>query len=116
MSGADTVLVVGAGGREHAIVWALSASPAVGKVIVTPGNGGTSGTIGSCVVENASATSVPDIVALCESTRPRIVIVGPEAPLAEGLAGEWLRGQLTNGRAADCMPDGADAGWRRAAT
>ncbi len=84
MSG-TSILVVGAGGREHAITWACADS--CSKITVAPGNGGTAGSLGACQVEQAAATSVPDIVALAQRIKPEVVIVGPEAPLAEGLAG-----------------------------
>ncbi len=84
-----TLVVVGSGGREHAIVWACSTSPLVERIVVAPGNAGTSGTINGCPVESAPATSVPDIVALCTSIKPILVIVGPEVPLSEGLAGKY---------------------------
>ena len=77
------VLVVGSGGREHALAWALSRSPAVSDLHVAPGNAGT----------QALATNIPiaaeDVTALREHCRREgydLVVVGPEAPLAEGLA------------------------------
>jgi hypothetical protein len=82
-----TILVVGGGGREHAIVWALAQS--ADKVVIAPGNGATHGTMGSCAIESASASSVEEIVSLSKSLRPEMVVVGPEAPLADGLAGAW---------------------------
>jgi len=76
------VLVVGSGGREHALVWSLSRSPSVEKIHIAPGNGGTS----------ELATNVPiavdDIDGLVEyasSQRFDLTVIGPELPLALGL-------------------------------
>jgi len=76
------VLVVGSGGREHALVWALSRSPQVKELYIAPGNGGTGGL----------ATNVPipaeDVAALVDyaaAGRFDMVVVGPEAPIALGL-------------------------------
>ncbi|MGC9358929.1 MAG: phosphoribosylamine--glycine ligase [Anaerolineae bacterium] len=77
------VLVVGSGGREHALAWALSRSSQVDAVYVAPGNAGTA----------ALVTNVPiaaeDVTALsqhCAEERYDLVVVGPEVPLAAGLA------------------------------
>lgn len=77
------VLVVGSGGREHAIVWKISQSPKADKVFVLPGNPGTAE-----LAENVSGISVDDHAAVadfCKSKQIDLVIVGPEAPLAAGL-------------------------------
>jgi phosphoribosylamine--glycine ligase len=78
------VLVVGSGGREHAIVWKVRQSPKLNKLYALPGNPGTAG-----LAENVSRISVDGhatIVALCKDQQIDLVIVGPEAPLAAGLA------------------------------
>ncbi len=77
------VLIVGSGGREHALAWGISRSPDLTKLFVAPGNGGT-GTLG----ENVEI-SADDIDGLRNFSRSRTVdltIVGPEAPLAAGIA------------------------------
>ena len=86
MAGERVVLVVGSGGREHAIVWACA--DYCDRIVVAPGNGGTTGTLGKCVLEQVSASTVAELVVLAQKVRPSIVIVGPEAPLADGLSGE----------------------------
>src|SRR5690606_16095320 len=76
------VLVVGAGGREHALAWALERSPSVAEVVVTPGNDGMADV--ARVVAGGS-----DVASLRETTKreqPDLVIIGPEAPLVAGLA------------------------------
>ncbi len=77
------VLVVGAGGREHALAWALSASPLLTKLWCAPGNPGT-----ATVAENVPI-GVQDIAALVAFARENavdLVVPGPEAPLVAGLA------------------------------
>ncbi len=76
------VLVVGSGGREHALVWALSRSPRVGELYIAPGNGGT-GDLATNV-----AIGAEDVDALADyavAQRFDLVVVGPEAPIALGL-------------------------------
>lgn len=78
-----TVLVVGGGGREHAIAWALFRSPSKPRVLVAPGNPGTAG-----IAENI-AIEAGDVDALVRAARDRgvaLVVVGPEQPLVDGLA------------------------------
>lgn len=77
------VLVVGSGGREHAIVWKVNQSPNLKKLFVLPGNPGTAE-----LAENVVGVTVDDhaaIAAFCKSKSIDLVIVGPEAPLAAGL-------------------------------
>lgn len=78
------VLVIGAGGREHALAWRLKLSPQVSEVIVAPGNAGTARERG---VRNA-AVAVNDIdglVALARNEAVDLTVVGPEVPLAAGV-------------------------------
>lgn len=77
------VLVIGSGGREHAIVWKVSQSPKLTKLYALPGNPGTAE-----LAENVGGISVDDHAAVadfCKDKRIDLVIVGPEAPLAAGL-------------------------------
>jgi phosphoribosylamine--glycine ligase len=76
------VLVVGSGGREHALVRACLASPAHPRVIAAPGNGGIAREAPCCPV---STEDIPSLVALARREQVEFVIVGPEAPLARGL-------------------------------
>ena len=78
------VLVIGSGGREHAIIWKVRQSPKVDNLYALPGNPGTAE-----LAENVSGISVEDhaaIVAFCKSKQIDLVIIGPEAPLAGGVA------------------------------
>jgi phosphoribosylamine--glycine ligase len=76
------ILVVGAGGREHALAWKLAQSPRVQKVFVAPGNGGTAIESG---VENAPITETAALIELCRRENISLTVVGPEAPLAAGI-------------------------------
>ena len=76
------VLIIGGGGREHALAWKAASSPRVGKVFVAPGNAGTARESG---VVNVPVTAIPDLVALAKKEHVALTIVGPEAPLAAGV-------------------------------
>ncbi|MDD4956954.1 MAG: phosphoribosylamine--glycine ligase [Candidatus Omnitrophica bacterium] len=82
------ILVIGSGGREHALCWKLNESPRVEKIFCAPGNGGTS----------AIATNVEidldrheDVVTFCVDNKIDLAVVGPEAPLAVGMADHFER-------------------------
>ena len=76
------LLVIGSGGREHAIAWKLARSPRVSKVLVAPGNAGTAREDG---LVNVGATAVADLVKLAKDEQVGLTVVGPEAPLAAGV-------------------------------
>ena len=76
------ILVIGSGGREHALAWRLKQSPRVQKVFVAPGNGGTAREEG---VENVAITAIPDLVEYAKNEGIQLTVVGPEAPLAAGV-------------------------------
>ena len=82
------ILVVGGGGREHALAWALSKSPQASEVLGAPGNGGTQGTWNGTHIRSVSvgASDIDGLVGLAEKEAVGLVVVGPEAPLADGLA------------------------------
>ena len=76
------VLVLGAGGREHALAWAARRSPRVTEVVCAPGNGGIA-QVARCVPVDLK--SVDDMVRLALAEQPGLVIVGPELPLSLGV-------------------------------
>ncbi len=76
------VLVIGNGGREHALAWKIAQSPRVQKVLVAPGNAGTANERGC---ENHPANDIASWVALAKSEKVGLTVVGPEAPLAAGV-------------------------------
>ena len=82
------VLVLGSGGREHALVWKLRQSPRIQKLWCAPGNGGISADA-ECVA--ADLKSLDSIVQLAAKLNPDITVVGPELPLTLGVVDEFQR-------------------------
>jgi phosphoribosylamine---glycine ligase len=76
------ILVIGGGGREHALVWKLKQSPLVEKIWCAPGNGGIAEEAECVAVDSGDVAAV---AALAEKIRPDLTIVGPELPLVNGL-------------------------------
>jgi phosphoribosylamine--glycine ligase len=76
------VLVVGSGGREHALAWKLAQSPRVARVFVAPGNAGTARDPG---LVNVPPTAIDDLVAFAREREVALTVVGPEGPLAAGI-------------------------------
>ena len=76
------LLVVGSGGREHALAWRLAQSPGVSQVFVAPGNGGTAREPG---LKNLPITDIAELAEFALRERIGFTIVGPEAPLAAGI-------------------------------
>src|SRR6516164_8661111 len=76
------VLVVGSGGREHALIWAISASPLVDALFCTPGNAGIAEEA-TCIA--ITAGDIRGIVEFCRREQVDFVVVGPEAPLVLGI-------------------------------
>ena len=77
------ILLVGSGGREHALAWKIRQSPLVKRLVIAPGNAGMA-RLGECVP--VKPTAVDDLVLLAKETRADLVVVGPEASLEVGLA------------------------------
>lgn len=96
------ILVVGGGGREHALAWKLAQSPRVREVIVAPGNAGTAL---EPRTRNASvaATDIDGLLALAQSEDVALTVVGPEAPLAAGIVDRFQDAGLR------CFGPGAQA-------
>ncbi|MEP7180992.1 MAG: phosphoribosylamine--glycine ligase [Betaproteobacteria bacterium] len=76
------VLVIGSGGREHALAWKLAQSPRAAKVYVAPGNAGTAR---EPDLNNVDVTAIPELVAFARERQVALTVVGPEAPLAAGV-------------------------------
>jgi phosphoribosylamine--glycine ligase len=80
------ILVVGGGGREHALAWKLAGEPGVNEVLVAPGSDGIAQEPRVRVAGDVPASAIDAIVDLARAHASELVVVGPEAPLAAGLA------------------------------
>ncbi len=85
------VLVVGSGGREHALVWKISQSPRVEKIYCAPGNGGIS-QIAECV--DIEATDIKGLVQFAKKKRIDLTVIGPELPLTFGIVDRFQENGL----------------------
>src|SRR5499427_117900 len=82
------VLVLGSGGREHALVWKLRQSPQISKLYCAPGNGGIADDA-ECLT--ADLKNIDAIIALATRLKPDLTVVGPELPLTLGVVDEFIR-------------------------
>jgi phosphoribosylamine--glycine ligase len=80
------VLVIGSGGREHALAWKLAQSPKAQKIFVAPGNGGTAR---DPRLVNVAITDVKALADFAQENKIALTVVGPEAPLAAGVVDEF---------------------------
>ena len=85
------LLLIGSGGREHALGWKLAECPRVQKVFVAPGNGGTALEEG---LENLAITEIPELVEFAKREGIHMTVVGPEAPLAAGVVDAFQQAGL----------------------
>jgi phosphoribosylamine--glycine ligase len=85
------VLVIGGGGREHALAWKIAQSPRVAKVFVAPGNACTAV---EPALTNVAVTAIADLVSLAQAERIALTVVGPEAPLAAGVVDAFRAADL----------------------
>jgi len=85
------LLVIGGGGREHALAWKLVKSPRVSRVYVAPGNAGTAREDG---LYNVDITGIPELVAFALKEDIHLTVVGPEGPLAAGVVDAFLHAGL----------------------
>ncbi|KAF0720258.1 Aste57867_445 [Aphanomyces stellatus] len=80
------ILLIGNGGREHALAWKLAQSPQAKHIYVAPGNGGTGSTSDKISNVALSPDNADDLIAFCRKNDVSLCVVGPEAPLVAGLA------------------------------
>jgi len=87
------VLLLGSGGREHALAWALSRSASLTRLFILPGNDGMAGT--GTLVSGIALTDHAGIIAFCRTEAIDLVVIGPEAPLVSGLADDLATAGVT---------------------
>ena len=85
------ILLIGSGGREHSLVWAVSKSPLLTKLYCTPGNAGIS-QIAECL--DMDITNHEGVIAFCRENSIDFVIIGPEAPLVDGLSDSLEKAEI----------------------
>ena len=85
------VLIIGGGGREHALAWKISQSPVVKKIYVAPGNGGTALDNN---IENIDITDVQELISFSIKQKIDLTVVGSEAPLAIGIVDAFRKNNL----------------------
>jgi len=85
------VLVIGSGGREHALVWKIMQSPKVSQIYCAPGNAGIS-KLAQCI--NIDADSIEKLVDFAQEEKIDLTVVGPELPLSKGIVNEFSRKDL----------------------
>ena len=78
------ILVLGSGGREHALAWKIAQDEKVSKVFVAPGNAGTA-TEHKCVNVELNILDNPAIIQFAKDNQIALIVVGPEAPLVDGV-------------------------------
>ena len=95
------ILLVGSGGREHALAWKIAASPLTSRLVMAPGNPGMAA-LGE--IRAVRATDVPALVALAIEVEADLVVIGPEVAVEAGLADALTEAQI------DCFGPVAKAG------
>jgi len=110
------VLIIGSGGREHALGWKLKQSKQCGKIFFAPGNGGTAA-IGENVdltIEPVNTKNADAIDYFCRQQKVELIVIGPEDPLAAGLADRLQRpGRCVFGPPAAAARLEADKAWSK---
>ena len=110
------VLMIGGGGREHALGWKLKQSKRCGKVFFLPGNAGTAqvGRNVSIDLSPVTTKAVDEISRFCRQNKVGLVVIGPEDPLAEGLADRLTaEGLKVFGPSREAAQLEADKGWAK---
>ncbi|KRQ86240.1 Phosphoribosylamine--glycine ligase [Caloramator mitchellensis] len=85
------VLIIGSGGREHAIAWKIAQSSLVEEIFVSPGNGGTAK---EAKCQNIDLKGIDEYVTFVKENKIDVTVIGPEAPLVEGIVDEFKKNNL----------------------
>lgn len=85
------MLVIGGGGREHALCYALQQSPSCAAVLCAPGNAGISRSGDATCIPDLNIFDSSDVISFCQKQGVGLVVVGPEAPLVAGLANDLVK-------------------------
>lgn len=93
MKQGQTILVIGSGGREHALAWALARSASVAEILVAPGNAGTAQEA-KCRNVQVGVEDIPGLLALALQEKVSLTVVGPEVPLALGVVDAFRKSGL----------------------
>ena len=88
------ILIIGSGGRENSLAWALSKNKSIQQIYVFPGNGGTAN-FKKCICLKTKSKDEKTIIFECQRLQINLVIIGPEVPLAEGWANKMREAGLT---------------------
>lgn len=86
-----SVLVIGGGGREHALCYALQRSPSCKTVYCAPGNVGISSSGDAICLQDLDPSDSSAVVSFCQKQRINLVVVGPEGPLVSGLSNDLVK-------------------------
>jgi phosphoribosylamine---glycine ligase len=89
--GKITVLVIGGGGREHALCYALNRSPSCSSVLCAPGNAGISQFRDATCISDLDISDSNAVISFCRKMGVGMVVVGPEAPLVAGLSNDLAK-------------------------
>ena len=94
LSDLKRILIIGNGGRENSIAWALSRNQSIDEIYVSPGNGGTAD-FEKCICLKPNSNDEKSLINECHRLQINLVIIGPEVPLADGLANKMREAGLT---------------------
>ena len=86
------ILLIGSGGREHALAWKLGQSPLVDAIYTVPGNGGTASVERVTNISDISPDNFPALLAFAREHEVNLVVPGPEGPLVAGIASFFRSG------------------------
>lgn len=86
-----TVLVIGGGGREHALCYALQRSPSCDTVLCAPGNAGIASSGNATCISDLDISDGASVISFCQKRGVGLVVVGPEAPLVAGLTNKLVK-------------------------